>query len=75
MEASLVTRFWSQGKWKLSHKSVPRGDSDEDTWSQRVRDASLSLQDVFARKHAPPAAVGVEEPAVIDGEQCAHGGS
>ena len=75
IEATLVTRFWSEGKWTYSHKSVPRGDSDEDTWSQRVRDASLLLQDVFARKHAPPSAVGVEEQAVIDGELRAHGGS
>ena len=53
--ATLCTRFWSDGKWKYSLKSVPRGDSDDDTWSQRVRDASLILQNTFARKHAPPA--------------------
>ena len=55
IEATLYTRFWSDGKWKYSLKSVPRGDSDDDTWSQRVRDASLMLQNTFARKHAPPA--------------------
>ena len=55
LEATLVTRFWAEGKWHYSHKSVPRGDADEDTWSERVRDAALILQNTFVRKHAPPA--------------------
>ena len=54
-EATLVTRFWAEGKWRYSHKSVPRGDADEDTWSERVRDAAVILQNTFVRKHAPPA--------------------
>ena len=56
VEATLVTRFWAEGKWRYSHKSVPRGDADEDTWCERVREAALMLQNTFARKHAPPAA-------------------
>jgi len=55
VEATLVTRFWAEGKWRYSHKSVPRGDAEEDAWSERVRDAALILQNTFVRKHAPPA--------------------
>ena len=55
IEATLVTRFWADGKWRYSHKSVPRGDAEEDAWSERVRGAALILQNTFVRKHAPPA--------------------
>ena len=47
----LCTKYWSGHKWHLKTKKVPRGQSDDADWSNRVEEACRGLQDTYTTNH------------------------
>ena len=60
IEATLVTRFWAEGKWRYSHKSVPRGDAER---AGAVRHGAPGHGQARLRSVEAPLCVGPPVPA------------